>query len=222
MISREIVLLRTLFSFVALVKAPRSSVGPSTYESRLHHDLYPSTHNTPSTADAMETLESLVQALPPEIYNQILDFTFTAAPGIRYINYNHRPSSCLHVSRSTRRVFAQTYYGCGAVFAIINNTTTARWIETTSRAGWLAMIKEVRVLNEPLPCIDSLQNASPQAARYLIDSIYARTIEKLVGRLSPDLSLENFSIRVKRRSSSFEWRWMSMAQMRAFVNGSRH
>jgi hypothetical protein len=54
---------------------------------------------------------------PQELYDMILDFTFTANPRTLEITADYQPPPTLQVSRATRRTFANSYFGPGSVFS---------------------------------------------------------------------------------------------------------
>lgn len=70
---------------------------------------------TPSVDDLRRGLESL----PQELYDQILKATFTAdlePRDLRNLEAMRQNLKFLHISSSTRALYATTYYGSGAVF----------------------------------------------------------------------------------------------------------
>lgn len=50
----------------------------------------------------MPTFNERVQALPPELYQEIYDLTFKTAPNVVSINKDYRPPALLQVKRATR------------------------------------------------------------------------------------------------------------------------
>lgn len=96
----------------------------------------------------MDNLTVSLQALPPEIFNIILDLTFTPdhtepvlvkcemytghdGPGDnadwtltpssneRVVDSTYKPPKFLHINDATRQHFAQNYYGNGSIFYIV-------------------------------------------------------------------------------------------------------
>lgn len=108
----------------------------------------------------MASLDSLVQALPAELYNKIFDLTFTTDSGwtfahdkcdIHRIACAYKPPSTLQVNRSTRAVFAKLYYGIGtsrsrATTFYISSKDAARWISSLT-SGHVFLLEEVRIVH---------------------------------------------------------------------------
>ncbi|KAF2166093.1 hypothetical protein M409DRAFT_23820 [Zasmidium cellare ATCC 36951] len=107
--------------------------------------------------------------LPQELFDRIYDFTFTAEPGVRYLDrfnpYHHpmyipRPLfqkldsiNLLHVDRASRKQFAESFYGGdGAVFVMTGHAQRPAWWIKPACIEWLsilpsqhrALIKDVR------------------------------------------------------------------------------
>jgi hypothetical protein len=75
----------------------------------------------------MKSFEEFCQSLPPELYNEVLRLTFTASASPRYIDGTCKPPSSLHISRDTRKHFAESYFGNESVF-YIESSIAWRWI----------------------------------------------------------------------------------------------
>ena len=59
----------------------------------------------------MASFEKRVQDLPPELFNEIFDLTFTAPEGIVIaVDKTYQPPGLLHTSSATRSKYASTYY----------------------------------------------------------------------------------------------------------------
>lgn len=69
-------------------------------------------------ADNSNNLVALLQTLPQELWNKIYDDVFIADDGPRHITHAYKPPTELQVSKSTRDLFARTYYGNEAHFEI--------------------------------------------------------------------------------------------------------
>lgn len=152
-------ILTSAFHFSAALKLP---VATSTF--RLS-----TIHATMADSDTME-LRARLADLPQELYDTIFDFTFTAEPGIRYLDRfspdctelcNARPLfrvpdsvHLLHVDRTSRNQFARSYYGGDeAVFVAAyfsggqeyscHSSTCCNWLESLP-PDHRAMIRDVR------------------------------------------------------------------------------
>lgn len=66
----------------------------------------------PNTKDEvdLEELAQRVQDLPAELYDMVLEYTFTADEERVAISPYYKPLARLHVSRATRDLFAKNYY----------------------------------------------------------------------------------------------------------------
>lgn len=58
----------------------------------------------------LEDLAQRVQNLPAELYDMVLEYTFTADEERIEITLAYKPPAQLQVSRATRELFAQDYY----------------------------------------------------------------------------------------------------------------
>jgi hypothetical protein len=58
----------------------------------------------------MASLVKLVQGLPPELFNNIKDLTFTATKGVVAVDRDYKPPTSLQVSKATREQYAISYY----------------------------------------------------------------------------------------------------------------
>ncbi|KAK4494306.1 hypothetical protein PRZ48_014604 [Zasmidium cellare] len=103
-------------------------------------------------------LRALLESLPQELHDRIYDLTFTAEPGIHYIDrfwggehhrlYISRPlfqwpdsANLLHVDRASRKQFAESYYGGnGAVFVATGLGKHPRSGVIGLCIDWLAML----------------------------------------------------------------------------------
>lgn len=86
----------------------------------------------------------LVQALPPKLYNCILDLTFTANYETRRIHEDYRPPACIQVSCSTRKTFAESYYNRTIFYATYHDCRA--WIKDLSRSH-VRSLKEIRIID---------------------------------------------------------------------------
>ena len=64
----------------------------------------------PQTTPAAMSLDELVQTLPQELQDEILEHTLTVAPEVVDITRKYRPPLRLAISRATRKKFAKSYY----------------------------------------------------------------------------------------------------------------
>lgn len=69
----------------------------------------------------MDNLPALVQALPPELYNEIFELTFTPPSEVYKMSKDYLRPSCLQVNRASRARFAASYYGKAAIFTFDKN-----------------------------------------------------------------------------------------------------
>lgn len=76
----------------------------------------------------MDGLNERIHALPPELFNRINDFVFTAEPGNRIVDGSYKPSQLLSVSKSTRLRFAQSVYGSASTFVFHDVEFLVRWL----------------------------------------------------------------------------------------------
>lgn len=63
-----------------------------------------------SAKDNMDTLKSKLEALPSELYNKIVDLTFSSPSGVYKIESAHKPPSCLQVNQNMRSKLIKGYY----------------------------------------------------------------------------------------------------------------
>lgn len=71
------------------------------------------------------TLADLIQALPPEPFNKIVECTFTPTSGEEVDIFDwSKPPSRLQVSHATRRMFAESYYS-NTIFYIASDLVQA-------------------------------------------------------------------------------------------------
>lgn len=69
----------------------------------------------------IENRTERIQSLPPELFNLVRNYVFTAVQG-EIVNVNkgynkdYKPPSSLQVSKATRRQFSRSYYGRGPIF----------------------------------------------------------------------------------------------------------
>jgi hypothetical protein len=96
----------------------------------------------------MSSLEKLVQALPPELYNEVLRLTFTASASPRYISGSCKPPSSLQVSRDTRKHFGESYFGNGSVF-YIESSIAWRWIAVLA-FDHVRLISDIRLSSDTI------------------------------------------------------------------------
>ena len=91
----------------------------------------------------MDSLASLVQALPPELFRILYDHTFSSSPQEITIDAAYTPPSCLQVSQNTRDAFAKTYYTRSIFYG--DNNSIAKWI-VALKGNHLDLSAEVRIL----------------------------------------------------------------------------
>ncbi|KAJ9628523.1 hypothetical protein H2203_002423 [Taxawa tesnikishii (nom. ined.)] len=87
-------------------------------------------------------LSDLINNLPPELYIQIFDLTFTPDADIRYIKADYKPPRLLHVNRQSRQRFAKLYYGENAIFHT-NGANGSRWVKSLPQAH-RDMVRKIR------------------------------------------------------------------------------
>lgn len=73
-------------------------------------------------------LRELLQRVPQELYDNIFELVFTADHEVvRNITRDYKPPVQLQVSRATRELFAESYYGHGSSFSL--NENVKQWAE---------------------------------------------------------------------------------------------
>lgn len=80
-----------------------------------------------------DELQVRLDSLPQELYDQIFDAVFTAAPGERILSKRNKCSiiaeglKLLRISRATREKYATTYFGHGAEF-VLERCAVQQWV----------------------------------------------------------------------------------------------
>lgn len=74
------------------------------------------------------TLTQRVQALPPEIFNKILDFTFTPDSTI-YVDKEYRPPATLQVSQAAREKVLKQFFTDGRIF-YVSRPVLPMWLQS--------------------------------------------------------------------------------------------
>ena len=64
----------------------------------------------------MATLNQLIQALPPELFDHIQDLLYTSNENDILIRGSYTPSHLLHVNSATGQTHAGRFYGCSTQF----------------------------------------------------------------------------------------------------------
>ncbi|CZT19487.1 uncharacterized protein RCC_05338 [Ramularia collo-cygni] len=159
---------------------PRSSWGSDTMNVNPNNDIHDENVVTNSaTSDnahivefvppRMATAKSLtadqlragLETLPQELFDSIGEYTFTAQPGTRSISTKsgratHRAHlKLLQVDSATRNLYAQSYYGQGAIIRLMTDDNVS-WLNSLS-AGHAALLRDfvfvyhwqVRTLGSP-------------------------------------------------------------------------
>lgn len=67
--------------------------------------------------DSAAQLRAGLERLPQELRDIIFNYTFTSGKAIGTISYDYRPPRLLQVNRSSRQMYARSYYG-GGLFRI--------------------------------------------------------------------------------------------------------
>ncbi|KAK3066013.1 hypothetical protein LTR53_017795, partial [Teratosphaeriaceae sp. CCFEE 6253] len=103
----------------------------------------------------VDDLSIKVQALPVELQDLIYTFTFTANPVIRYIDDTYKPPGLLQVDRTSRRLFAQSYYCHTTTFECNTYKTLTAWFTFLScdDQNLVASVRLGPTAEVPLPSI---------------------------------------------------------------------
>jgi hypothetical protein len=79
-----------------------------------------------------DTLSTFLQTLPQELYDRIYELTFTADKAVHVVHekmprgmHGHR----FAVDRTSRELFAQSYYGGGSAFIGFNYAYIGQWLD---------------------------------------------------------------------------------------------
>lgn len=88
------------------------------------------------------TLIRLVHKLPPELFNEIYDLTFTAPSAEQHIGSSYKPPSCLQVNQYSRSVFAQSYLNNSTFY--IDRDIAQKWSASLTK-DHLEMLAQVRI-----------------------------------------------------------------------------
>lgn len=91
----------------------------------------------------MSELRKHLETLPQELYELIMDFTFTPDPCAYRIDQHFRPSNVQQVDRLSRRLVMNRLYHDDAVFYCTNHEHCTRWLGSLEQAT-LFMLREVR------------------------------------------------------------------------------
>lgn len=77
----------------------------------------------------------LLQALPPELFTLIYDYTFTSSDTLQTISESYKPPPQLQVDTISRAAFAKSYYANTIYIEPGNHdTTAAKWLSSLSRS----------------------------------------------------------------------------------------
>lgn len=79
-------------------------------------------------ASSTDDLAKRVQDLPRELFDVIFDFTFTSGPSTVHVNKFYKCPSILQVSRATRTLTADAYYG-NTTFSFENSLLMGQWLD---------------------------------------------------------------------------------------------
>lgn len=82
----------------------------------------------------MASLAELLQGLPPELFDIIKDFTFTATQKAVVVDQNYKPPTSLQVSRATREQYAESYYSHATTFEFTETKPFAKCFSKLSDA----------------------------------------------------------------------------------------
>lgn len=87
---------------------------------------------------------SLVQALPPELFNTIYDLTFSVnvSPSKYTITENFKPPACLQVNHASRQKLVESYYRCTIFY--INEVLLYPWLRSLD-ADHIRRVRELRI-----------------------------------------------------------------------------
>lgn len=92
---------------------------------------------------ADDKLPALVQALPAELYTEIYSLTFTATNQPRYIKKKYKPPVLLRIDRTTREIFAKSYYRESSTF-VISKALVTDWIRSLPKHH-LDLISDIKL-----------------------------------------------------------------------------
>ena len=92
----------------------------------------------------IDQLATLVQGLPPELYNTIYEFTFSPSTDTINVTRSCRPPSELQVDRTSREFFARQYYG-NSKFITTDMDITVHWLRVL-RLQHLQYLQDVKLL----------------------------------------------------------------------------
>ena len=77
-----------------------------------------------------EDLTRRIGSLPPELYNTILNYTFTAQQAIHNIDETFLPPSRLDVNRAARDFFTASFYGGPDIFRATDSFIYRKWLSS--------------------------------------------------------------------------------------------
>ena len=132
----------------------------------------------------MDGLNERIHALPPELFNRINDFVFTAEPGNRIVDRNYKPSQLLSVSKSTRLRFAQSVYGSASTFVFHDVELLARWLAALDPIH-KSMLQKVQYRSGEQPPSFVRDFGPPIDIRDIRLSMTIQKLRELVGLLPP-------------------------------------
>lgn len=101
---------------------------------------------------AKKTLRSRIQSLPPELYQQVYDLTFStgaiesSALAGKYISNLYKPPLMLRMNRHLRENFSKQFYGNGSVFYFKTLYVAVGWLASLPKHH-IEMIQHIRILD---------------------------------------------------------------------------
>jgi hypothetical protein len=102
-------------------------------------------------------LSVLLHSLPPELRDEIYDFTFTPDPGVRHVDRTYLPPAQLQVDQASRQQFASRYYGQDSTFQM-TRANGSKWLACLSQ-GQRDLVRKIRVEYDLLPELKLLKNS---------------------------------------------------------------
>lgn len=152
----------------------------------------------------MATLASLVQALPAELYNKVLELTFTADRNVHEIDRFYVPPKLLQVSRNTRAMFARSYYGNGSQSDSSDPPTFYASLALCSK--WIGLLTQAHV--------DLLQEVRISDQKLIVTSVFGQTRYRLFDdhRCFPCVMAPSRLVSAKLKIETMEpstigWKW---------------
>lgn len=91
----------------------------------------------------MKTLQTLLEDLPPELFDEIYSLTFTTTSTITCIDKDYKPPNILQVSRRTREALAESYHGKDSIF-YVDKKDIEKWV-TSIPWDHVCLLDDVRV-----------------------------------------------------------------------------